>query len=357
MPTADKVNWAQLRVGMLVIFALSLIGLMIFLLTGSTKLFHKQDAIITYMDDANAMGEGSAVRLNGIVVGKVKKIELSGESRPGRVIRFRMDIDRAMMPNIPVDSVATVSSENVLGTKFINIKRGTAKQSVVANQEIKGTSGSGLDDVISQSQSMLSQTEAILKRVDNIVAFVENGQGSIGKILKDEELYNRIIDIVGQVQRLATTLNTDKGTLGKLIYDDTLYNDVRSELKRVDGLVADLEQGKGTAGKFLKDPGVYDEAQKNLVELRRLLEDLNAGKGSAGRFLKKDELADQINTVVGKLNVTLDKVNSGQGTIGQLLVNQALYDNLNGTTSELHGLLKDFRANPRKFLRIKLSLF
>jgi phospholipid/cholesterol/gamma-HCH transport system substrate-binding protein len=39
------------------------------------------------------------------------------------------------------------------------------------------------------------------------------------------------------------------------------------------------------------------------------------------------------------------------------MVNPSLYDSLDGTTRELHGLLKDFRANPKKFLRIKLGLF
>jgi phospholipid/cholesterol/gamma-HCH transport system substrate-binding protein len=53
----------------------------------------------------------------------------------------------------------------------------------------------------------------------------------------------------------------------------------------------------------------------------------------------------------------IDKVNSGQGTIGQLLVNQQLYDNLNGATREMHLLMKDFRSNPKKFLRIKLAIF
>ena len=60
---------------------------------------------------------------------------------------------------------------------------------------------------------------------------------------------------------------------------------------------------------------------------------------------------------INKLNVMMDKVNSGQGTLGQLLVNQQLYDNLSGVTKEMHGLMKDFRTNPKKFLRIELKLF
>jgi phospholipid/cholesterol/gamma-HCH transport system substrate-binding protein len=53
----------------------------------------------------------------------------------------------------------------------------------------------------------------------------------------------------------------------------------------------------------------------------------------------------------------IDKINAGQGTIGQLLVNPQLYDTLNGATGEMQQLLKDIRANPKKFLRVKLALF
>ncbi len=60
---------------------------------------------------------------------------------------------------------------------------------------------------------------------------------------------------------------------------------------------------------------------------------------------------------IAKIDSVIDKVNSGQGTIGQLLVNQQLYDNLNGATREMHLLMQDFRSNPKKFLRIKLSIF
>ena len=91
--------------------------------------------------------------------------------------------------------------------------------------------------------------------------------------------------------------------------------------------------------------------------MHQLVADLNAGKGTAGKLLKSDELANQIHGTLNRMDTLLDKVNSGQGTIGQLLVNPSLYDNLNGVTREMHGLMKDFRSNPKKFLHVKLSLF
>ena len=77
----------------------------------------------------------------------------------------------------------------------------------------------------------------------------------------------------------------------------------------------------------------------------------------AGKLLKDEEMHNRLNASIQKVNLLLDNLNAGKGTMGQLLVNQQLYENLNGATYELQGLMKDFRANPKKFLRIKLGLF
>jgi len=357
MPTAKKVGWAQLKVGILALAAMAILGVMIFLLTGNTKLFAKEEVIYTYMDDSAALAKSAPVRLNGILAGKVKDVALSGETTPQRIIRITLEIDKDMLPLIPVDSIAAISSENVLGTKYINIKKGQAKVPVQPRAEIKSLDTREFDEVVQQGYSLLTSLQGIIKRVDTIVGLVEVGQGSIGKLLVDETLYNKILAIVTEGQKITSALTTNKGTIGKLIYDDQLYTDIRGSLGRVDSLLADLEQGKGSAGKLLKDEALYNDARKSLGELNTLMGDLNAGKGSAGKLLKSNELHDQIKVTMGKVDLLLDKINAGQGTIGQLMVNPQLYDSLNGTTREMNGLLKDFRANPKKFLHIKLGLF
>jgi len=102
---------------------------------------------------------------------------------------------------------------------------------------------------------------------------------------------------------------------------------------------------------------VYNEIQDTVKCVHLLVNNLNAGKGTAGQLLTSEDLSNQLKATISKIDSIIDKVNSGQGTIGQLLVNQQLYDNLNGATREMHLLMQDFRANPKKFLRIKLSIF
>jgi phospholipid/cholesterol/gamma-HCH transport system substrate-binding protein len=357
MPTAQKVSWAQLKVGIMAVVAMAILGVLIFLLTGDTKLFAKEEVIYTYMDDSAALAKGAPVRLNGILAGKVKDVTLSGERQPQRVIKIAMEIDKKMLPLIPVDSVAAISAENVLGTKYINIKKGQSTVPVQPGAEIKSLDTREFDEVVQQGYSLLTSLQGILKRVDTIVGLVEVGQGSIGKLLVDETLYNKILAVVSEGQKITAALSTNKGTIGKLIYDDTLYTDVRGSLARVDGLLADLQQGKGTAGKLLNDDALYTDLRKSIAEVNTLVGDLNAGKGSAGKLLKSEDLHNQLKVSMGKVDLLLDKINAGQGTLGQLLVNPQLYDSMNGATRELNGLFKDFRANPKKFLHVKLSLF
>ena len=339
------------------VLALVILGVLIFLLTGTERPFTKRVTVYTFMEDSAALTKNSAVRLNGIQVGKVSNIALSGSNDPRRVIRMDLQIEDRYLSDIPVDSMAGIGAENLLGTKFINIKKGLSTTTIKPGGEIKARDTSNFDDVIEQGNALLVQLQSILKRVDAIVAQVELGKGSIGKLLVDEELYKRLVSTVSEVQQLTEALNSDKGTIGKLVYHDDLYNDVKGSVARIDTLLDGLQQGQGTAGKLLKDPAMYDDAHKTILDIRRMLAGIEAGQGTVGKLLKSDDLHNQIKSTLAKVDLMIDKLNSGQGTIGQLLVNQSLYDSLEGTSRELNGLLKDFRANPKKFLHIKLGLF
>src|SRR5262245_2125171 len=137
MPSARKVTWAQLRVGVLALAAMAIVAVAVFLLTGTKKLFTKNFLIYTYMADSAALAKGAPVRLNGILAGTVENVTLSGEKNPQRVIKVHMAIEQAMLKEIPVDSIAAISAENVLGTKFLNITKGQSDTLVQPGAEIQ----------------------------------------------------------------------------------------------------------------------------------------------------------------------------------------------------------------------------
>ncbi len=341
-----------------------ILAVLIFLITGHVNIFESNALIYTYMADAAALTTGAPVNLNGIPVGKVKDITLSGSKDPQRLVRIEMQLPEHELRDIPSDSIASISAANVLGTKYINIKSGQSGTTVRPGQELPSAATGEIQDLVQQGFGVIASLQKTVERVDRIVGEVESGQGSIGKLLVDPTLYNNVLQITNQVKELADVLNSDRGTLGKLIYDRELYDQFQASLGRVDNavqglqnLVQGLQNGEGTAGKLLKDPALYNEAQQTVAQVNQLIADLNAGKGTAGKLLKSDELSNQLQATVSKIDLIIDKINSGQGTIGQLLVNQQLYDNLNGATREMNLLMKTSGRIPKKFLHVKLSLF
>ena len=358
MPSKERVSAAQLKVGILGLVALFFVTLLIFLLTGSTKWFQHRVLLHVYVADAAGLTPGSPVRINGIAAGKVDTVQLSGLTNPQRIIKVDFDIDQDLLKQIPSDSLASIASDNLLGsTKFLAINKGRSPQPIQAGATMQAANTQEFQQLVQQGFGVLDSAQAILLRIENIVGQIEVGKGTIGKLLVDESLYNNLTATVNQVQQLATTLNTKTGTIGRLINDTALYDEAESVITRVDRITAAIEQGQGTAGLLLKDPKLYNDLDQSVTQLNTILTNLNQGKGTAGQLLASDKMANQISTTLDKIDLILDKMNSGQGTLGQLLVNPALYDSATGATREPHDLLKDFRANPKKFLTIKLQIF
>ena len=357
MADPKKVSFAQLRVGVMAIAAMIIVAVLIFLLTGSKNLFRPTFQLRTFMDDSSGMTEGAPVRLNGIPVGDVDKLKLSGSKDPRRIVEIDMEIRSSYMQEIPKDSRAGIAASNLLGDKFINISKGMQTDHVQPGDEIASVPNQDIPELMAQSAGLLVQFQSLLGRANSILNDVEAGKGNIGKLLKDEELYTRLNNAIAETQQILTDVRSGKGTISRLLYDDTLANDARTTLDQLNSILADLQQGRGTAGKLFKDEALYSDLRAATTQFNQLLADLQAGKGSAGKILKDDQLYNQINQLIAKVDTTVDRLNAGQGTLGQLMVNPQLYESLNGFTVELHQLVKDMRTNPKNFLRIKLAIF
>jgi phospholipid/cholesterol/gamma-HCH transport system substrate-binding protein len=357
MPEPAKVRWSQLKVGIVALTAILIAAVLIFLLTSRQGLFIRYATLRTYMSDASGLQDGTPVRLNGITVGYVDRMQLTNSSNPRRAIQFNMSVQEKYLRDIPVDSVAQITASNLLGDKFIDITKGKSPQYVQPGAEITSVETQDIPELMAGMANLLTSFQGIVDRVNRMLAGVEEGKGSLGKFLNDPALFNSVVNLSSEAQKLLTDVRTGGGTISKLIYDPTLYNDFQQPIKRIDAILADLQAGHGTAGKLMTDPVLFNETTESMKQIRTMLENLNAGKGTAGQLLKNDQVAQQMDALLGKLNGTLDKIDAGQGSLGQFIVNPALYQSIAGATQEFQGLAKDIRTNPKKFLRLKLALF
>ena len=277
MASQARVHWAQLRTGILAAVAMVIAGALIFLLTGQSNLFGGDFHLLTYMEDSAGMVSNDPVRVNGILVGYIGSIKLSGSRDPKRTVAIDMVIRDQYLDQIPEDSKSAISSANLLGSKFVNITKGSHPKHVEPGGEIQALATQDIPQILAQGSSLLDQLQTIVGRADGLLAIVENGQGNIGKLIKDDSLYDRLNLTAGDLDQLVKDVRNSNGTISHLLYDDQLYNDIRKPIQRLDDMLAQVQAGKGTLGKAIYDPQAYDEARATITEAKTMLANLNAG--------------------------------------------------------------------------------
>ena len=359
MPSEKQVKWSQLRVGLTVIFACITLAVLIFVMTGTTGLFTKKIDVRAYVDNAGGLRVGAPVRLEGVDIGNVKGIRVVRDpARRLTPVEVLMRITTKYSENMGADCLASLNTAGVLGEVFVDLDCRQAKGAPLTNgTELPTKDVAQLQDVVRASQGTLENVDTLVKRLDNILSFVQSGQGSIGKVIYDPSLFNRANDMLTQLQQIVAQANSTQGSIGKLLNSDELYNKANSAVDNLNKIIDEINKGNGTAGKFIKDPALYDNANQTLAKANQLMTDINAGKGTLGKLAKDEALAKKLDDTVTRLNSILDRLDKGEGTAGKLMVDPSLYNNANATLASSHELIEAIRKDPKTYLTIHLKIF
>ncbi len=357
MPSEHQLRWAQLRVGLTVIFAGVTLAVLIFLMSGTTSLFARKLHLVAFIDNAEGLRVGAPVRLQGVDIGNVTAIRVVPDHEPLSV-QVIMKIGTRYAFNIRKDSLISLSTAGVLGETFVDIDSTQARGPQVIDWEVlQAQAQPGLQDVVRASQGTIQNLDVLVRRIDRIVTFVESGKGSIGKLIYDEALYRRLNTTLIQFQSLVNDITNGKGSVGKILVSDDLYNKANASLDKLNNIIDQVNSGQGSLGKFVKDPALYNNLNSTVGNARALMEDVNAGKGAAGRLFKDEEFARKLDNTIAKLSDLADKINSGQGTFGRLLNDPSIYTNADQMVTETRTLIRAIRENPKKYLVIHLKIF
>ncbi|MCA2005333.1 MAG: hypothetical protein LDL01_05990, partial [Ignavibacterium sp.] len=147
-------------------------------------------------------------------------------------------------------------------------------------------------DVIEETQGILSYTKEMTKNLADIVGKVNQGQGTIGKILNDEELYNAATNITKSADRNLTAITDDMRKVIALFDDlgkgvETIVKNTNNVVAGIDTLLQGVSEGKGVLGSLLTDQGTEGKSiNKILDNLVQISEDT---KTSASRLAENME--------------------------------------------------------------------
>ncbi len=396
----QKITLSELRVGIFMLAALLIAGLLILNSTGSFNPFEKKMKLKARFATADGLHSGADVQLAGVSIGKVQDVKfLPPDSPEGERIEATLTVTKELEKKpiselIRTDSAAQLVATSILGNdKMINITPGTVKGAPISeNATLPTTAAVGLNQLTENGSEVLAQINKLAIPANEILNKANQGEGTLGRVINDESLYKNLDATVNEARatmtRLQTTvdrINNGDGSAGKLLNDPALYNNLNKTVSQLEAISSDIKAGRGSAGKFITDEELYNETRNTVAELKKSAEkissiaddvksitaDLKDGKGSAGKLLRDDKMYDEAKDAIAKFNTTIARIDSvladaqaGKGTIGRLITDETLYNSVNQTannvaifTGEGTKLLYDFRQNPKKFLRIKLALF
>ena len=135
-----------------------------------------------------------------------------------------------------------------------------------------------LTDLIKQNSARITST---LSNMESISGQIASGQGTVGRVIYQEPLYNSALDhrdqSAGRGEPGETTvsgISSGQGTLGKLATDDALYNSTEASMTNLNQILFKINHGEGTMGKLVNSQEFYSNAKLSLQKLDKAADSL-----------------------------------------------------------------------------------
>lgn len=346
MPRTRSILWSELKLGIVGVVAILMASVLIIAVGGEGGFFWQRYPLKTQFDDVLGMKTGAVVRLSGMEVGKVTAVAFAGNR-----LDVTMEVSKDVHSLITTESLATIGSLSLLGESIVDVTASSAGRPLADWEYVKSGVGGGPLGAL--------QTSATkgLEDATKILEGIRAGQGTLGKIVTDEKLYQDIDRFVMSATAVTKAINEGKGTLGNLMKDPAAYNALKTSLENLQTVTERMKDEQSPLGRLLHDDAMGKSLSTATSNLEEVTAKLRRGEGTAGKLLTDQQVYDNLNSLTAKLDRLITDLNAGRGTAGQLLHDQQLYETMNRAAGELRDLLADIRKDPKKYLRVSVSIF
>jgi phospholipid/cholesterol/gamma-HCH transport system substrate-binding protein len=341
----------QVKVGALILVAVALLVGFIFVL-GSFSVGARR-AYYVELADSGSIRKGAPVKIAGVEAGRIADVEFLVErdarkSEPRRPheppinVRLRIEVDEKMASAVRHDSEFYVTTQGVLGEKYMEIVPGTsASPEWAAGSYIRGHDPARID-------LLFAKVDGILERVEGALTSGEGGAIQIGDLVASltkltQHIDSFLVDNRERLDRIAANVEQASEEASKL----AAYlregvgspQDVRLIVENVQritsSLARDLDPTLATARKTLQSA---DEA---VTEVKAILD--RNGKNVDTALANLTPITGYAKDVMRDAAHITGKMTAGRGTIGQLIVDPEIYD-------DLKEMLRDLKRHPWKVL-------
>jgi phospholipid/cholesterol/gamma-HCH transport system substrate-binding protein len=346
MPRTRSLAWSELKLGIVSIAAIVLVVVLVVAIGGQGGFFWQRYPLKTRFTDIQGLKTGAVVRLSGKEVGTVTGIDFVGHE-----IEVVMEVSKSVRPLITTDSIASIGSLSLLGESIIDIKAASAGTPLGDWAYLPSTgTGGPFGDLAATAATNLQQTSALLQDI-------RSGKGTLGQIVTNDALYKELEAFITSATDVTRSINAGQGTIGSLAKDPAAYKSLRAALDNLQTMTARINSGQGALGRFLNDEAMGRSLSNTMSNVEQVTGRMGRGEGTIGKLLTDEQLYDRLNNLTTRFDSLLSTLEQPQGTVGKLLHDQQLYENMNSAVVELRNLVSDIRKDPKKYLRVSVSIF
>lgn len=204
----------KVKIGLFTFIGFVILLLAVFFIGNQKSLFNSTFRVYGTFKNVNGLTVGNNVRFAGINVGVVEAINIVTDSS----VRVDLSLNNSVKKFIKKDSKLSIGSDGLMGDKLIVISPGgiSSTQEIEAGNEIKSVNPVDVDKIITKLTKVADNAETLTSNLSEIVAKVNSGKGSIGRLLNDDKIAR---DLEGTVKQARTTMKGVHATTATLNED------------------------------------------------------------------------------------------------------------------------------------------
>jgi len=305
------IKWGSLTVGVVLMVAIA-VALWASLSGGGTSIFERKEQFVCYFKNVSGLVLGSPVWMSGVEVGNVRSVSFVNLDSL-RQVKVVCRVKKSVWPMLTEDAEVMLGTIGLVGDKYVEIIPGTKEKPVIKKMGVIATRDAG-----------------------DAMAMFKAGEEAIGEA--------RLV--VDNLDALLARMNRGEGTLGQLATDDQLYRNLTELATRLTRLTADLQQNQER---------IVSSLEKTAASVEHLSDQVNSNTGTIGKLVNDPQLYDNLSATAARLDSILYKLNTAEGSLGLLVSDTALYVEMTNLLARINNLVTDIEKNPRKYF--KFSIF
>jgi phospholipid/cholesterol/gamma-HCH transport system substrate-binding protein len=199
----------KIKTGALVLVGFILLVLAIFFIGSRKNMFDRTFTVQAKYTNVSGLQVGNAVRFTGINVGTVESIRILNDS----TVNVSMALQKSVQQFIKKDAYASIGSDGLMGDKLVIIEHGSPNAPVIQdNDYIDGEDPVEMSNILARMGDVADNATILTGNLAEIVYKVNNGEGSLGRLINSDALARRLEGTVASTQQ--TVQSIQKGAEG-----------------------------------------------------------------------------------------------------------------------------------------------